>query len=60
MSTLRQGSGCAKGKVRVERRKERSVRKRDADRKTLLEEREREREREREFLKLNLGSCGLK
>ena len=42
---MRQGSGCAKGEVRVKRRGEQSVRKRDADGKTLLEMRERERER---------------
>ena len=49
MSTMRQGSGCAKGEVKVERREEQGVRKRDADRKTSLEMREREKEREREF-----------
>ena len=52
MSTVRQGNGCAKGEVRVERRKEQSVRKRDVDRKTLLEERERERVFEIKFGKL--------
>ena len=60
MSTMRQGSGYAKGEVKVERREEQSVRKRDPNRKTLLEETERERERERVFLKLNLGSQALK
>ena len=40
--SVRQGSGYAKGAVKVERREERSVRKRDADRKTLLEVCERE------------------
>ena len=37
LKPVKQGSGYAKGAVRVERRKERSVRTRDADRKTLLE-----------------------
>ena len=49
----RRSNGCARGRIGVEKRAEKSVREREAERKTLVEERE--RREEREFLKFKFG-----
>ena len=49
----RRSNGCARGTIGVEKRAEKSVREREAERKTLVKERE--RREEREFLKFIFG-----